>query len=69
MTITLFVEPKSLSIFLEITNILKNLPLDSNYTFAKSDIKFSESMISNYCWINIDVAEYVKLKYYMNKQI
>ena len=64
MTITLFVEPKSLPVFLEVTRILRGLDLETNYRFTPSDLVFSESMISNWIWINMDIAEYLKLKYY-----
>lgn len=67
MTITLFVKPDALAIFLEITKILKDLPLENNYRFQPSDLHFTEQMISNYCWINMDIAEYMKLKYCIGK--
>lgn len=67
MTITLFVEPKSLNLFLEITTILQGLDLYNNYHFQPSDIVFSEAMISNFIWINMEVKEYLKLKYCINK--
>lgn len=67
MTITLFVEPKSLQIFLEVTNILKGLEINNNYVFSPSDLVFSEQMISNWIWINMDIDEYLKLIYCMNK--
>lgn len=63
MTITLFIKPESLAIFLEVCKILKDLPLENNYVFQPSDITFSEAMISNYIWLNIEVMEYLKLKY------
>lgn len=62
MTITLFVKPEDLLIFLEITNKLKDLPLENDYKFQHNDIHFTEQMVSNYCWINMDVAEYLKLR-------
>ena len=67
MTITLFVEPKSLAIFLQVTTVLKGLELDNNYWFTPSDLQFSETMISNWIWINMDTSEYLKLKYCMGK--
>lgn len=67
MTITLFVEPKSLMIFLEVTKILKGLDIDNNYVFRPADIVFTEQMISNWVWINMEIEEYMKLKYCMNK--
>ncbi len=69
MTITLFVKPKSLPIFIEVTKILKDLPIDNEYKFTPTDLLFSEAMISNYLRINIDVAEYLKLKYCIGKLI
>lgn len=67
MTITLFVEPKSLAIFLEVTNILKDLHIENGYVFQPSDLVFTEGMISNWVWINMDIAEYTKLKYCIGK--
>ena len=46
MTITLFVEPNSLGIFLQVTQVLKNLEVDNNYIFTPSDLVFSETLIS-----------------------
>lgn len=63
MTITLFVEPSSLNVFLEITKRLKLLPMENSYRFTPSDFTFTEQMISNWIWINMDVEEYLKLKY------
>jgi len=67
MTITLFVEPKSLMIFIEVTKILKKLPLENDYVFTPSDLVFGEGMISNYVWINMEIEEYLKLKYCIGK--
>jgi hypothetical protein len=67
MTITLFVEPKSLAIFLEVTNILKGLDVENNYIFTPSDLIFSEGMISNWFWINMEIEEYLKLKHCIGK--
>ncbi len=67
MTITLFVEPKSLTIFLEVTNILKGLSLENDYRFQPLDLVFTESMISNWVWINMEIEEYFKLKYCIGK--
>ncbi len=67
MTITLFVEPKSLAIFLQITKILKGLDLENDYRFNPCDLIFTNQMISNYIWINMDIDEYMKLKYCISK--
>lgn len=67
MTITLFVKPSGLKTFLEVTSKLEQLPLDNDYVFTPSDFSFTESMISNYVWITMDVAEYLKLKCCINK--
>jgi len=67
MTITLFVEPKSLPIFLVVTKILKDLELENNYHFTPSDLVFSEELISNWIWINMEIEEYFKLKYCIGK--
>ena len=57
MTITLFVKPESIPIFLEVMTILKDLQLENDYRFNPSDIQFTEQMISNYCWINMDILD------------
>lgn len=67
-TITLFVEPKSLTIFLEVLKILENLPINNSYHFRPSDLVFTEEMISNWCWINVPIDQYIKLKYCIQKQ-
>lgn len=67
MTITLFVEPESFERFLEVTQVLEGLELDNNYTFQPSDLIFTEKMISNWIWVNMEMAEYLKLKYCIGK--
>lgn len=67
MTITIFIKPTTLIDFIEVTNVLKGINLDNNYEFNPSDIVFSERMISDWVWINMEVNEYIKLKYYVNK--
>lgn len=67
MTITLFVEPKSLVKFVEIIKILESLNLDNDYVFNPNDITFSEAMISNWIWLNVPLENYVKLKYCIRK--
>ena len=67
MTITLFVEPESFSHFVEVTDVLKKLPIENDYVFYPEGLKFTNKMISNYIWINIEVEEYLKLKYAMCK--
>ena len=62
-TITLFVQPESIVIFLEVLNILENLPLQNNYTFNPKDLIFKQEMISNWIWLNIPIDQYLKLKY------
>lgn len=62
-TITLFVEPESLTIFLEVLKILEGLLIENNYRFNPKDLMFSEAMISNWIWLNVPVEEYLKLKY------
>ena len=63
MTITLFVKPESLIYFLEVTKILKKLDIENNYVFNPLDLNYTEQMISNYVWINMEVEEYLKLRY------
>lgn len=67
MTITLFIEPKSLPIFISVVKFLQKLDIDNDYVFTPSDLIFSEAMISNYIWLNIDVEDWVKLKYCIGK--
>lgn len=67
MTITLFVEPKSLGSFLEVTKILETLELENNFHFNPLNLTFSETLISNWLWINMDMSEYLKLKYCIGK--
>jgi hypothetical protein len=67
MTITLFVEPKSLTTFIQITSVLKNLPIENDYHFNPIDLVFTEFMVSNWNWINMEVGEYLKLKYCIGK--
>ena len=67
MTITLFVKPKDLTSFLEVTKILENLDIENNYVFNPLNFEFSEIMISNWIQINMDISEYLKLKYCINK--
>jgi len=69
MTITVFVEPKSLTIFLEVTKILKDLTINNTYIFNPSDLVFTEAMISNWIWINMEIEEYLKLKYCIGKLV
>lgn len=67
MTITLFVEPNSLKSFIRVTQMLEQLDIDNTYCFTPSDLIFTEGMISNWLWINMDIAEYLKLKYCIAK--
>ena len=62
-TITLFVQPESIAIFLEVLNILEDLPLQNTYTFNPKDLIFKQEMISNWIWLNIPIDQYLKLKY------
>ncbi len=66
-TITLFVEPKSLTIFITVLKVLEDLPLENNYSFNPKDLIFKEEMISNWIWLNVPINEYLKLKYCINK--
>ncbi len=67
MTITLFVEPKSLQTFLNVNHVLRGLDIDNDYVFNPIDLIFSEAMISKYIWINMDMQDYFKLKYCIGK--
>ena len=67
MTITIFIDPKSIHSFIQVTKILQGLEIENNYRFNPSDIIYSEQMISNYIWINMDVTEYYKFKYCYSK--
>ena len=71
-TITLFVKPEDLTTLLRILKILSVLDIDNNYTFQPKDITFSQAMISNYIWLNIDIELYMKFIYkyrQLNKQL
>lgn len=61
-TITLFVNPDSLIIMLEVLKVLDGLELENNYTFQPSDIQFSEAMISNWIFLNVPVDLYLKFR-------
>lgn len=67
MTITLFVDPKTLMKFIEVTKILKGLDLERVYTFKPTDLIFSELRTSGWFQINMEIEEYLKLKYYIEK--
>lgn len=69
MTITLFVKPDSFLVFAEVVGILKNLEWDNNYTFNPTDLVYSESMIPDWIWVNLEVTEYMKLRYCIIKLI
>ena len=62
MTITIFVNPDSLNNFLRITQILEDLSFENEYEFDPTELNFTEAMISNYIWINMEIKEYLKLK-------
>lgn len=62
ITITLFVNPDSLIIMLEVLKILDGLEVENNYTFQPSDISFSEAMISNWIFLNVPVDLYLKFR-------
>lgn len=69
ITITIFVEPKCLTYFLEVLNITNGLTIenDVNFTFQPSDITHSTSMISNWLFINIPIDKYLIFQYYWRK--
>lgn len=67
MQITLFVEPKSLPIFIQITTFLSGLQVDNDYAFQPKDLVFSETFVSNHIQISMEISEYLKLKYCMGK--
>ena len=65
-TITIFVEPKSLTTLLTTLKVLEGLPLQNDFVFTPSDIQFSEAMISNWVWLNVPIDEYLKFNYCYN---
>jgi hypothetical protein len=67
MTITLFVEPNSFPIFIQVTKTLEGLLLENNYYFNPCDLVFSEAAITNWFQINMSIEEYFKLKYCIGK--
>ena len=65
MTITLFVEPSTLSYFEYVNDMIKmneDDDIDGGFCFNPKDISFSEAMISNWLWINMELDEYDRLK-------
>lgn len=63
MTITLFVKPESLNYFLAVTQILQNLDIKNNYQFKPSELIFKETFDPDFLMINMEVHQYLKLKY------
>ena len=47
--------------------ILEQCELENDYIFTPSDLIFTEGMISNWIWVNMDIDEYLKLKYCISK--
>jgi len=67
MTITIFVEPSSLQDLIVVCTMLETLPLDNEYKFDKRNLVFSETQITGYMQINLDIKLYLKLMYCINK--
>ena len=67
MTITIFVEPSSLQDLIVVCTMLETLPLDNEYKFDKRNLVFSETQITGYTQINLDIKLYLKLMYCINK--
>ena len=67
MTITLFILPRTLGAFIKEMLILKGLSIYNDYKVDPSQFVYSESMISDYVWVNIEVEEYVKLTDCINR--
>lgn len=69
ITITIFVEPKCFTYFLEVLNITNGLTIEmgADYVFQPSDIKYSTTMISNWLFINIPIDKYLIFQYYWRK--
>lgn len=71
VTITIFVEPKSLFEIIKALGILDQLDIKNDYTVQHHDMIFTESMISNYVHLNVPVVLYTKFKecYFRSKQL
>lgn len=67
ITVTLFVEPKSLNRLLKELEILKSLDIENSYEF-NPNLDFSEKTYSHWTQINVPVDEYLKFKYCIEKQ-
>ena len=67
MQITIFVEPNSFKIFVEIMTVLQDLDIDNNYVFNPSDLVFKDTFVSNYIQLTIDLEEYMKFLYCYRK--
>ena len=62
VTITLFIRPDSLTSIVSTFKILDDLDFENDYTIQVHDIVYTESMISNYVWMNVPVDLYLKFK-------
>lgn len=65
ITITLSVNPSSLSYFITELKIVENLGVESSYTIQNKDnIKFNESTVDDWLIINIPIELYITFMYY-----
>lgn len=65
ITITLSVNPSSLSYFITELKIVENLGVESSYTIQNKDnIKFNESTVDDWLTINIPIELYITFMYY-----
>jgi hypothetical protein len=51
----------------QVVKLLETLPLENDYIFTPSDFTFSEATISNWVQVNMEIEEYLKLKYCIGK--
>lgn len=63
MTITIFVSPKTFKNFINITTVLRGLPPENNFKFNPNEIEFSEKFNPEWIWVNMEVGDYMGLKY------
>jgi hypothetical protein len=62
ITVTLFVKPESLFIFMVVIMMIDKLPFDNEYVFTPSDLKFSETFDSASVQVNLDAVLFTKFR-------
>lgn len=62
-TVTIFVEPRSFTIMIQVLSILKNLEMDNGYVFQPKDLIYTTELTTKYIWLTLSVTDYIKLEY------